>query len=141
MDKQSKTNKTSSDQHSRKQEDANEVDMSAGGYDESSVRGDAGADAPRTALDGAIDPGLTDLGDDVSRGAGNRDGTLDDHTAQGMEGGIDPALTDLGDDVHKPMTSRGASVGSRNSKGGIEGGIDPRLTDLGDDVYRSPSER
>lgn len=51
------------------------------------------------ALD--IDPGTTDLGDDVNREATNRGTVLGDDNNAAMEGGLDPGNTDLGDDVYR----------------------------------------
>jgi hypothetical protein len=80
-----------------------------------------------------IDPGTTDLGDDVYRGATPSEG-LGGGTGSELEGGLGAGLTDLGDDVYRDTSNEGSSLGDTGT--GLEAGIDPGLTDLGDDVYR-----
>ncbi len=59
-------------------------------------------DAPNEGgIDLSLDPGTTDLGDDVYRDAGNSGGLLDDVRPKGLEGGLDPGNTDLGPDVYR----------------------------------------
>ena len=68
---------------------------------------------PTSGLPVPIDPGTTDLGDDVNRGANNDGGVVgSDHDRADVDPGsglpipIDPGTTDLGDDVY-----RGAAEG------------------------------
>jgi|GEM_PF-4330859 len=94
------------------------------------------ADTDETGLNLSVEPGLTDLGDDVYRDVTNSGSHLDGDTNMGLEGGLDPGNTDLGDDVYRDATNQGSVLdGSTNS--GLEGDLDPGNTDLGDDVYRT----
>ncbi len=52
-------------------------------------------------LAGGVDPGTTDLGDDVYRTETNQGSVLENDLNPGLEGGFDPGTTDLGDDVHR----------------------------------------
>ena len=80
-----------------------------------------------------LDPGTTDLGDDVYRGADDRESTLGGGTGSTLEGGIDAGTTDLGDDVYRDEANQGSILGG-DIAGELEGGIDAGATDLGDDV-------
>ncbi len=94
--------------------------------------------ADASGLDIPIDPGTTDLGADVYRGATNPAPTpsrRDVDPASGLAIGIDPGATDLGDDVYRDDSNHGSGL-DQTSNPGLEGGLDPGNTDLGDDVYR-----
>ena len=52
-------------------------------------------------LAGGVDPGTTDLGDDVYRTETNQGSVLENDLNPGLEGGFDPGTTDLGDDVQR----------------------------------------
>lgn len=95
-----------------------------------------------SGLDIPVDPGTTDLGDDVHRGATNPPPTpsrRDVDPASGLAIGIDPGSTDLGDDVYRDDRNYGSGLDQAHNPG-LEGGLDPGNTDLGDDVYRDASE-
>lgn len=81
-----------------------------------------------------LDPGTTDLGDDVYRDAEDRGSTLGGGTGSGLEGGLDAGLTDLGDDVYRDADNSGSTLSGTG--GELEGGFDAGTTDLGDDVSR-----
>ena len=103
---------------------------------------DKGHQADPSGLDIPIDPGTTDLGDDVYRGVTNpapTPSTRDVDPASGLAIGIDPGTTDLGDDVYRDESNQGSGLDQVNNPG-LEGGLDPGNTDLGDDVYRDAAE-
>jgi hypothetical protein len=65
---------------------------------------------PGSELPLPVEPGTTDLGDDVYRGADNAGSSLGDapRTADvdpgsGLPNRIDPGTTDLGDDVYRDL--------------------------------------
>ncbi len=101
-----------------------------------------------------VEPGTTDLGDDVYRGADNDGSVLGDtprsgtsHTdfdpGSGLPILIDPGTTDLGDDVYRDADNHGSSLGDAPRAADVDPGsglpirIDPATLDLGDDVYRA----
>ncbi len=68
---------------------------------------------PTSGLPLPIDPGTTDLGDDVHRDADNRGSSAgsdsqsaDTDAGSGLPIPIDPGTTDLGDDVHRNADER-----------------------------------
>jgi hypothetical protein len=90
-------------------------------------------------LDLPVEPGTTDLGDDVSRTETNRDSQLRGDPSAGLEGGLDPGNNDLGDDVYRTATNRDSNIMNETTQG--SGGImDAGNTDLGPDVYRNAAE-
>lgn len=48
-----------------------------------------------------MDPGATDLGDDVNRTETNRGGSVGSTPSAATEGNLDPRNNDLGDDVYR----------------------------------------
>lgn len=99
---------------------------------------ESAAQSDASGLDIPIDPGATDLGTDVYRGATNPAPTparRDVDPASGLAIGIDPGSTDLGDDVYRDGTNHGGGLEQANNPG-LEGGLDPGNMDLGNDVYR-----
>jgi hypothetical protein len=64
-------------------------------------RGQEGSEDELVDLAGGVEPGTTDLGDDVNRTATNQDSILERDLNPGLEGGLDPGTTDLGPDVHR----------------------------------------
>lgn len=68
---------------------------------------------PASGLPLPVDPGTTDLGDDVYRGddssgsiTGSGSSNADSDLASGLPLSIDPGTTDLGDDVYRNADDR-----------------------------------